>query len=135
MEPSNLIFAVIALLLVGTGIAIGLAVIAVFAMMAGLGVVSSSFVVGFWKRRTLAGVQAFFLQCGVLLGAPVGAVLAWVGCHVWPMISGEWQVLAAGAVGGAAGGLLVACLASAAAAGIAKHAWPWVRARVTVFQG
>jgi hypothetical protein len=132
MEIVGFIGAVIVLLFIGVGIAIGLAACAAVAALTSIGVISSSVLVGFWKGRTLAGVQAFSVQCGVLAGAPTGAVLAWAAWHLWPMLSGEWQVLAAGALGGAAGGLVMAWLASTAAAGVAKHTWPWLRAKVTV---
>jgi hypothetical protein len=135
MEIVGCIGAVIALLLIGIGIAVGMAACAVLAAFTSVGVISSSMLVGLWKGRTLAGVQAFFLQCGVLAGASAGAVLAWGAWHLWPMLSGEWQVLAAGALGGTAGGLVMAWLASAAAAGVVKHMWPWLRARVTVRHG
>lgn len=134
MDIFGLIVAVIALMLIGVGIALGLVACAAGGGLLATGVVSSSVIVGFWKRRTLAGVQMFFVQCGILAGAPVGAVLAWIAWHVWPMIDGEWHVLAAGAAGGAIAGLITAWMASVATNGIAKHAWPWLRQRVSVFQ-
>jgi hypothetical protein len=131
---AHLVVALVMLLLIGVGIVLGLVVLATFAGITGVGVVSSSVIVGFWKRRTLAGVHAFFLQCGVLAGAPAGAVLTYLMWHLWPAMDGAGQVLAAGAVGGALGGLAIAGLASTAAKNISEHAWPWLKARVTVFQ-
>jgi hypothetical protein len=135
MEVFGLIALFIALVLIGVGIAVGLVACAAGSVLVATGMVSSSILVGFWKRRTLAGVQAFFVQCGVLLGAPMGAVLAWGASHAWSMVSGDGRVLALGAVGGAAGGLVIAWLASAAATRFARQAWPWLRGRVTVLQG
>jgi hypothetical protein len=125
---------VIMLLMLGVGLAVGLLMLAALAALVSLGVVSSSVIVGFWKRRTLAGVQAFLVQCGVLAGAPTGAACAWAAWHVWPSIHGDAQVLLAGAIGGATGGLLIAWLASTAASHIAKNVWPWLCERVTCFQ-
>jgi hypothetical protein len=134
METAGIISALVALLLTGVGVAIGLIACLALVALASVGVVSTSVLVGCWKRRVSAGLQVLFVQCGVLMGAPVGAVLAWGAWHLWPMINGEWRVLAAGAVGGAGGGLVIAWLASAAAEGLARHTWPWVTGRVTIFQ-
>jgi hypothetical protein len=134
METSGIIGALVALLLIGVGVAIGLIACLALAALTSVGVVSTSVLVGCWKRQVLAGLQVLFVQCGVLMGAPVGAVLAWGAWHLWPMINGEWRVLAAGAVGGAGGGLVIAWLASAAAEGLARHTWPWLTGRVTIFQ-
>lgn len=133
MELLGLIAALIALVVIGVGVSLGLMACIAAAALAGAGVISTSVIIGFWKRRTLAGVQAFFCQCGVLLGAPAGALMTWGAWHVWPMVSGDWRVLTLGAVGGAAGALIVAWLASAAAARFTMHAWPWLRGRVTFF--
>jgi hypothetical protein len=134
MDISGLIGALIVLVLIGIGIAVGMvACVALWALVS-VGMFSSSVLIGFWKRRVLAGVQIFFIECGVLLGASSGAVLAWGASRVWPMVSGEWRVLFVGAVGGAGGGLVIAWLASAAAAAFARHSWPWLRGKVTVLQ-
>ncbi|HEX2617898.1 MAG TPA: hypothetical protein VHL57_10170 [Flavobacteriales bacterium] len=134
MDTPGIIGALIALLIIGVGVAIGLIASLALAVLTSVGVVSISILVACWKRQMLAGLQVFFVQCGVLMGAPAGAMLAWGAWHLWPMINGEWRVLAAGAVGGAGGGLVIAWLASAAAEGLARHTWPWVRGRVTIFQ-
>jgi hypothetical protein len=134
MDGLGIIVALFALTIVGISFAVGLMACAALVVLVSLGVVSSSVIVGFWKRRTLAGVHAFFVQCGVLAGAPTGAVCAWVISRMWPSVQGDWHVLLAGSFGGAAGGLLIAWLASTAAAHIAKHAWPWLKGRVTLFR-
>src|SRR6478752_2611985 len=134
MEGLGFLVAIaVTLLMIGAGFAVGLLVLVSLAVLVSLGVVSSSLIVGFWKRRTLAGVQAFFVQCGLLAGAPTGAACAWAAWHIWPSIRGDAQVILAGAVGGAGGGLVIAWLASVAAAHLAKHVWPWLKGRVSTF--
>jgi hypothetical protein len=134
METSGYIGALIALVVIGVGIAIGLITCLAVSLLASVGVISTSVLVGLWQRRALAGFQALLVQCGVALGAPAGAVLAWGVAHVWPMFSGVGRVLIAGSIGGAIGGLVIGWLASMAAAGFTRLAWPWLRGRVTVSQ-
>lgn len=110
-------FAMIAVL--GVGIGLGLFAAAVGAMLAGLGIISSSVALGFLTRRPAAAMRAFLLQCGVLAGIPVGAVTAWVGHEVinsiatwqgWSAGNWEWKIPLFGAVGGALAGLILALL-------------------------
>jgi hypothetical protein len=134
METSGYIGALLALVVIGIGVAIGLVTCLAVSLLASVGMLSTSVLVGVWTRRTLAGFQALFVQCGIALGAPAGAALAWGVSHVWPMFGADGRVLIAGAMGGAGGGLVIAWLASAAAAGVTRYAWPWLRGRVTVLQ-
>ena len=103
-----LFFALVMCVLIGVGIAIGLVACGLAAMLIGLGVVSSSFVVGLWKGRAAAGVRMFLLQCGLLVGVPAGAVCALL--LQWMMAATEtvWPTLVGGALGGAVAGLVVA---------------------------
>jgi hypothetical protein len=134
MEASGLIGMCLVMLVIGIGIAIGVISCLALSLLTSVGMISTSILVAFWKHRALAGFQALFVQCGIALGAPAGAALAWGASHVWPMLSGEWHVLIAGAIGGAGGGLAIAWLASAAAAGFSKHTLPLLKGRVTVLQ-
>lgn len=133
MELIGIIFVLIAVLLLGVGMAIGLVACVAGSVLVGAGVLSSSVLVGFWRRRTLAGVQAFFVQCGILAGAPAGAVCAWAAAQVWPALHAQWHLLAAGAAGGVVAGLGVALLASVASACVLNRVLPWLTAKVTVF--
>ncbi len=108
MEPFGLVFLVIALILVGIGIAIGLVACGLAALLVGLGVVSSSFVIGLSTRRPAAGFRAFLLQCGILAGIPAGAVCAWLGKAFFTAVASELPILACGALGGAVAGIIVA---------------------------
>lgn len=106
----GLIFLVVALVLIGVGIAIGLVTCALAAGLIALGVLSSSVLIGLRSGRTAAGVRAFLLQVGVLTGIPAGAVCAWLGKAFLDAHGDQWLVLGFGAAGGAVAGIVVALL-------------------------
>ena len=72
----SLVLAVIVLVLIGVGIAVGLVACALAALLVGLGVLSSSVVVGMLSGRATDGIRVFLLQCGVIAGVPAGAICA-----------------------------------------------------------
>lgn len=108
MGVFGIVFLVVALVLIGIGIAVGLVACAVSAMLVGLGVVSSSFVIGIRSGRPAAGIRAFLVQCGILAGIPAGAVCAWLGKSFYMATASEWPVLICGAIGGAVAGVVIA---------------------------
>ena len=108
MALFGLVFVVIALVLVGIGIAVGLVACFIAAVLLGLGVVSSSFVIGFRSGRPAVGIRAFLLQCGILSGIPAGAACAWLAQSFFAAYGSGWPVLVYGALGGAFAGILVA---------------------------
>ena len=110
MALFGLVFLVVALVLMGVGIAVGLVGCAVAAVLLGLGVVSSSFVIGLRSGRPSVGIRALLLQCGILAGIPAGAVCAWLAQSFFAAYGSGWPVLVYGAVGGAVAGVLVALL-------------------------
>lgn len=133
MELIGLIVNLLVMLLFGLGLAIGLVACAAGSVLAGAGVLSCSVLIGFWRKRTLAGVQAFFVQCGILTGAPTGALCAWAAAQVWPEFGAQWQILVVGAAGGLVAGLGVAFLASLASACVLNRLLPWLTTKVTIF--
>ena len=106
----GLVFLVVALVLIGVGIAIGTIACLVGAALVGLGVISSSFVVGVCSGRASAGFRAFLLQCGVLAGIPAGAACAWLGHNFYVAAGNQLPILFFGALGGALAGLIVAVM-------------------------
>lgn len=106
----GLVFLLVALVLIGIGIAIGLVACAIAAILVGLGVVSSSFFVGIMAGRPSAGLRAFLLQCGILAGIPAGAVCAWLGHNFYTAAGSELPILFFGALGGALAGVIVALM-------------------------
>ena len=111
MDLLALIFAGILAVLAGIGIAIGLVACAVFLGLIGICVVSVSAIVGFSRGKVLSGLRALFVQLGVLVGAPLGAIAALVLDKAWPEIAHHGVILTMGGATGAFGGLLVALLA------------------------
>lgn len=110
MALFGLVFLIVALVLIGIGVAVGLVGCLLTALLVGLGVVSSSFFIGLRTGRAAAGIRAFLLQCGILAGLPAGAVCAWLAQAFFAEYGAGWPVLVYGALGGAFAGLLVALL-------------------------
>lgn len=110
MEIVGLLLACVMLVLIGIGIAAGLVACAMGAVLVGLGMISSSVLVGMRSGRPADGFRLFLLQCGLVLGAPAGAVCAWLGSSLAAELRGvvDWQVLIGGGLAGAVAGVLVA---------------------------
>lgn len=110
MALFGLVFLVVALILIGVGIVVGLVACAVGAGLVGVGVVSSSVVIGLFSRSSSAGIRAFLLQCGVIAGIPAGILCAWLAYSIFQSYGTGWVVLLYGALGGAVGGIVIALL-------------------------
>jgi hypothetical protein len=108
----GLIVGLVALLLMGIGIALGLVACGLAAVLLALGVISSSILVGVRSGRASSGIRAFLLQVGVLIGIPAGALCAWLAKSLFEAYGNlqGWTVMAYGAVGGAVAGVLVALM-------------------------
>lgn len=127
MALFGFVFLVVALVLIGVGIAVGLVGCAVAAVLLTLGVVSSSFVIGLRSGRPAVGIRAFLLQCGILAGIPAGAVFAWLAQSFFAAYGSGWPVIIYGAAGGAVAGVLVALLLDF----ITRRLHIWASARFT----
>jgi hypothetical protein len=126
MALFGLVFLVVALVLIGVGLAIGLVACCIAAMLVALGVLSSSVLVGLLSHRPSVGFRAFLLQCGVLAGAPAGAVCAWLAHSIFASYGSDWLILVYGALGGALTGIGIALLL----AFISDRVQRWARARL-----
>jgi len=104
MMVFGIIFLIVALVLVGVGIAVGLVAIAVMAALVGLGAVSSSVAIGLVSKKPGRGVRAFVLQCGVLAGLAAGAGSGWMADVLFIEHGAGWPLLVLGAVSGALAG-------------------------------
>jgi hypothetical protein len=103
-----LVFLAVALVLVGIGLAVGTIGFLLAAILVGLGVVSSSVLIGVRSKRAGAGFRAFIIQCGILAGVPAGIVCALLAQSLWETYGHYWPVIVSGALGGALAGLIVA---------------------------
>src|SRR2546423_15296269 len=110
MALFGLMFLVVALILIGVGIVVGLVVCGIAAVLFAVGIVSSSVIVGLLTRRPAAGIRAFLLQCAVLPGIPSGILCAWLA-HAFLSAAGPgWLISMYGALGGALAGVVIALL-------------------------
>jgi hypothetical protein len=110
MALFGLVFLVVALILIGVGIVVGLIACGVAAVLLGVGIVSSSVVVALFSRSSLAGIRALLLQCGVLAGIPAGIVCAWLAHSIFEAYDSSWLVFFYGALGGVVSGVIIALL-------------------------
>lgn len=117
----GVIFLVVALFLIGVGLAAGLVAVGLTLALMGFGILSSSILIGLQAGRTETGIRAFLLQCGVLAGIPAGAMCAWMMKHFSEHIGDGWMVPAYGAVGGAVAGLCIALTMDAISRRV--HVW------------
>jgi hypothetical protein len=106
----GLLFVCVMLVLIGVGIAVGLVACAMAALLLGLGMISSSVLVGMRSGRPADGIRLFLLQCGLIVGVPAGAACAWLGSSLAAELQGvvDWQVIIGGGLAGATAGGLVA---------------------------
>jgi hypothetical protein len=116
-----LIFLFVALVLIGVGIALGLVACLFAALLLGMGVLSTSFIIGFLTRSRAEGIRAFLLQAGVLIGIPAGAASAWLGQTLVTGAAGGWPVATCGALAGAIAGILVALMLDV----VSQHLHRW----------
>ncbi len=122
----SLIFFTVMLLLVGAGIAIGLVVCLITAALLGLGVLSSSLFLGLRSGHFSVGFRALLLQCGLLAGIPSGMFCVWLVQTFMEAYGNGWPVLFYGALGGMAGGVIVALFLDF----IARRFQSWASARL-----
>ena len=105
-----MVVSIVALVITGIGIAVGVFLCLVTAALLAAGVVSVSALVGVLRGSVVAGFRALIWQAGALAGMIAGiAVVAGVRFffETWREGAGPWI---GGALGGMAGGLLVALL-------------------------
>ena len=103
-------FLVVALILIGVGIAVGLIACGIAAVLSAIGILSSSVVVGLLSRRPSAGVRAFVLQCALIAGIAAGIICAWLAHYLLSAAGSGWLISLYGALGGAVAGLVIALL-------------------------
>ena len=102
--------AIVCLILVGIGIAIGLVACGLLAALVMLGAVSTSLVVGIRNGRTADGIRMFLLLCGTIAGVPAGAVGALLARSLFAVAGkdGDLPILIYGGIGGGLAGILIA---------------------------
>ena len=98
------------LILVGVGVAVGLACLASAAILAAFGVISSSAIVAIFKRRLSAGLRALHYQLLALVGMPCGIGSFWLACTLLDVQIRDRYILAIGSVIGVTAGVIIALI-------------------------
>ncbi len=109
-SPMQAAFVLVALIVVATAAIAGALALMVLAVVALLGIVSTSTVVGIVKGSTGAALKAFAYQAlamaGLLTGMVAGLAVHWGQPHAAP----KWELVCAGGAIGAVLGLLLAAV-------------------------
>jgi len=124
-----LFFALMMIVMLGVGIVLGITLVVVSLVLAGVlmllimvGVVSTSSLVGFLSRRRGPAVTALFTQVGAVAGTPIGVIGFWLFRQLANLsqISQTWIVIGGG-IGGLLSGAIVGWLFSL----VCRHIYRW----------
>lgn len=100
---------IVALVLLGICLAFGVIAGAFLALLLGVGVISTSCLIGLRTRRPAAAVRALLFQCGSLSGIPMGILCAWALRSFMSQEAGpDGKTILSGAMGGLLAGLFSA---------------------------
>lgn len=103
----GLVVVAVLLVLIGVGIAVGLVACGLVALLVATGVISTSVIVGIRNGRAADGIRLFFIQCGLFLGVPAGAVCAWLLRQFFLAAADDLMVLVCGGLAGGIAGILI----------------------------
>lgn len=106
--PLMFVVVAVCLVLMGIGVVLALMGIACAAILAALGIVSSSAVVALLRRRIFDGVRAFHYQVCAAVAAPAGVTLLWTASALFDLQMRLRFILPLGVLAGIVAGLSVA---------------------------
>jgi len=106
----GLLFLIIALVLIGIGLAVGLVLCAIAAALMVAGMVSTSAAVGLWFRRPAPAVRVLIYQVFLVLGICSGVVVAWLASTLFELGLQPAGIVGTGALSGAAAGIALAAI-------------------------
>lgn len=118
------VFGCILLVVIGLCLGIGLITVLCGAVLAGLGLVSSSVFIGLVRKRFLSGLRAFHYQVIAALGFPAGIFAMAMGRWLFSMHMRGRDVVLIGSIAGVCGGLLFAFLLDHLAAILVRRIKP-----------
>lgn len=103
-----LLAACLALVLIGVGIVAAAVAVVALAVMVALGITSSAVLVGLLRRNLSSGVRALHYQICIVIGIPAGVAVLGIASWILENDVERWKIVAAGSVGGACAGLVLA---------------------------
>ena len=114
MPITFLLTLVTSLAVIGLGAVVAATACLILALLIALGLLSTSTLIGIIQRSPPAGVRAFFVQLGILLGGFSGALLAWLICLLIGVVWKPSTIVIMGGATGATTGLAMACICNIA---------------------
>ena len=104
----TLVAIVIMLVLVGVGIVMAVILAISAAFLTALGIISSSALIGIFRRRFSSGLRAFHYQLCAAIALPWGIGILWLGSALFHTDLTNRQILVIGSISGLCAGLLLA---------------------------
>lgn len=101
MAIAGIVFLLLMVAGIGVGIVAGTAALIASSFLIGLGVLSTSALMGIRSGKPFVALRMLLVQACVLLGLPSGAVCAWLVNYFLTRQVNDWSVLATGAATGA----------------------------------
>jgi hypothetical protein len=105
MALFGLVFLVVALILMGVGMVMGLCIFAVAAAAVGLGMVSTSVACGVLQKKPSTGLRAFFYQFFVAVFFAAGIAATWLASTIGELSLPISSIFVIGALSGISVGL------------------------------
>jgi hypothetical protein len=119
---------IVGLFLWGAAIAITVFAVVCIAVLAALGIVSSSVIIGVLRRRFSSGLRAFHFQVLGAIGWIAGIGVLWFGASLFNMHLREREIFVIGSFAGICAGLLLALVLDRLAGSVFR----WIAAVVKV---
>lgn len=103
-----IVFLILFLILLGVGVGIAMVLVVLCAALAGLGILSSSALIGLANRKFSSGLRAFHYQALAAAGLPAGVCGLWLGVRLCDLTMSHREIFGLGATAGVCAGLLLA---------------------------
>lgn len=103
-----IVFLILFLILLGVGVGIAVVMVVLCAALAGLGILSSSALIGLANRKFSSGLRAFHYQLLVAAGLPAGVCGLWLGVRLCDLSMSHREIFGLGATAGICAGFLLA---------------------------
>jgi hypothetical protein len=115
------IFFIVVVVVIVVGVVLGLALLALIMLLVAVGIISSSVLIGFLRRRPGSAITALFVQVGAVAGMPFGVAGFWIVKSLMDLQLSSYLVVLGGAICGLVSGVIVGLLFSL----VCKRVYRW----------